>query len=56
MCSVDEQVRDELWAAGAAVAQGDALCLLTENEEMQRTLNPSLCKPTVLVITEAFTQ
>lgn len=40
---VDDHVRAELWAAGAAVAQGDSLCLHLLAPCEQRSLHPSLC-------------
>lgn len=53
---VDDHVRDELWAAGVAVARGHPLCLHLLAFCEQRSLHPSLCKSVVLVTTEAFAQ
>lgn len=40
---VDDHVRDELWAAGVAVAQGHPLCLHLLAFCEQTSLHPSLC-------------
>lgn len=41
--NVDDHVRDELWAAGVAVARGHPLCLHLLAFCEQRSLHPSLC-------------